>query len=286
MLGERMGKFNELVSDYNQLAQNEYKFHTNHGVIHLIFKPENLPHLVGFQYLSEAHPILRAFNDVSDSKVTASNVFENLINENVSFESLLFNKKIDPLIECRITEFSYRTIKSLLLNTTLFKFKYDSDKTLNAKAKYVLIEDRKDLFLHLYIGYDHRKRFYFPNSFVPNLSRVPHIERDVLSVHKTEIIDITTQKSTVIDHAKIRDLTKEINLLISHYNKKNELFYNEKSNHYLSDELLIEINALLKMFLCKYQALCKLSEVSDYLLKPSNAKLTAFIELLTENGKI
>lgn len=80
-------------------------------------------------------------------------------------------------------------------------------------------------------------------------------------------------------------MTKEINSMISQYNKKNELFYNEKSNHYLSSELLIELNSLFKNFLSKYEELSKLSEVSDYLLKPSNAKLNAFLDLLSERNK-
>ena len=57
-----MGRFDEIKSDYEKLMSTYCVFSLDNGSnINLVMSKENLPHLIGFQYMSASHSILRDF---------------------------------------------------------------------------------------------------------------------------------------------------------------------------------------------------------------------------------
>lgn len=74
-----------------------------------------------------------------------------------------------------------------LEKTTIFNFLYDSAKAKNKKARCVLVERPRELFVHLYLGIDEAEKFYFPNSFVADQKKDANLSRNTTKIIKIEI---------------------------------------------------------------------------------------------------
>lgn len=279
-----MDKFKNVVRDYNKLMDYKYDFCLSDGQrINLVFHKKNLPHLIGFQYYNNVHPLFRDLNNINQYKVTSTNIFDKLEKKKVTYESI--NSSLDNYLKNRINMFTYLNISSLLRESTSFKFIYDAKKTLNNKAKYVFIEN-KSMYLHFYIGYD-INGFYYPNSFSPNDSIEENIDDNPVNIDKTIITHIPSGECEIIEHTEIKKITQDINRNIDIFNKHNTTMYQELSKE-IKNETLVQCSKDLaekyfRKIIVNWNDLKEISNVNDLFKKQMYSKIRKFQNLYKEN---
>ena len=209
-----------IQKDYSNFCDKEYIFYLEDGInINLKCKKENLPHLIGLHKLKSDYSIIRQMVDKNDYSITPKNIFDIIKEKNITYNDFTQCASWTAHIQNRMENFTYENIDSILRKTGMFTFIYNKDKTKNNKAKYVLMDKKNSLFLHLFIGYDQTLKYYYPNSYVADEKKDSNLSRNTIKVIKTEIYKLsqTGEKLIeVIEHAKIR----EIKILIKEYNKK------------------------------------------------------------------
>lgn len=121
------------------------------------------------------------------------------------------------------------------------------------KVEYVLLEVRGLSHIHMFLGYDTRKKFYYANSFVPDIYPNDYLDKQNERITKLEL-EIRHRETSIIkvvDHVKIRETMAMIKAQIKEYNTSNHHFYNEKGSFYLSQITLEKINSAY-LLLVKY----------------------------------
>lgn len=263
----------KVQEDYKNFCNKEYIFYLDNGInINLKCKKENLPHLIGLHKLDKEYSVIRQMVDRNDYTVTPKNIFIKLKEFNISYDDF---KKCDTWtkrLENRMENFTFEKLDSILKKTTMFTFIYDKKKTKNNKAKYVMVDKKGTLFVHLYIGYDKNLQYYYPNSFVASEEKDSNLSRKTIKVLKSEIYKLSIdgrEKIEIIEHAKIR----EIRTLIKTYNSNNSKLYKKINKNEEVGSLLKEINGLAIEIINKYD---KLEMCSD---KDLNDSIDKFLKL-------
>lgn len=271
-----------IKNDYEKLCNKEYVFYldTRESVM-LMFKKENLPHLIGLHKLKQYYPEIRQMVDKNDYRVTAKNIFKIFEKKNINYTDIKGSLGWNTHLQDRMEKFTYEKIDSILRQTTMFEYIYEKGKTKNTKAKYVLIDKVDKLFLQLYIGYDEEKRIYFPNSYVPNKIKDSNLSRDTFKLIKTEIYIVDSSKKIkieTIEHKKIRDITELLRKYLKLYNSKNNELYNLLKTDKSNENILKEVNKLARDIIKWYKELIKFVEKDIFLNKKSNKKLKNFLQ--------
>ncbi|GAU77879.1 hypothetical protein F3D3_2508 [Fusibacter sp. 3D3] len=276
-----MAKFDEVISEYNRLIKSRCEFLLDDGtLINLVFEEKNLPHLLGFQYLSDAHTVFRVFNDKNDRSVIAENIMSKIITENVSYEQLTALNKVDGDVRRRIEEFSYTNIIGLLRGITTFKFIYEPKRQISNKARFVFIEHRDELFIHLYIGYDKLQKNYFPLSFQPSKRKEVSLERKPHYIIKTTIYHDKENgvEIEVLDHVVMRPVIRDLSEGVKKYKSINDLLYKKISDGQETSKFLNEVNECFRFIERKYNELSTLINLDEFLMRRSNAKMKSFFD--------
>ena len=99
----------------------------------------------------------------------------------------------------RIREFTYENIIGLLRGITIFTFIFDPKRVISQKAKRVFIENRGDQYIHLYLGFDSKGKYFYPLSFIPSGEREVSLERNVLKIIKTVITHNQGQEDEFVE---------------------------------------------------------------------------------------
>lgn len=262
----------EIQADYIHFCDKEYVFHLDNNMkINLRCKIENLPHLIGIHKLGNDCNFIRQMVDKNDYSITTKNIFYIFKENGIGYNEIRSYEGWTPHLQRRMEHFTYEKINAILRKTTMFSFIFDKEKTKNDKAKYVLIDKRGPLFLQLYIGYDDKKKYYYPNSYVPNNKKDSNLARDTLKVIRTEIFSLSENKREmieVIEHAKIR----ELNTMIKEYNSQNNKLYRAIRENKNSLELLNTINSMAKDIVKKYKKEIK------YIDNDLSSKLEVFLK--------
>lgn len=242
--------------DYSNFCDKEYVFYLENSInINLKCKKENLPHLIGLHKLKSDYSVIRQMVDKNDYSITPKNIFDILNEKNITYNDFAQCASWTTHLKDRMENFTYENVDSILRKTGMFTFIYDPKKTKNSKAKYVLMDKKSNLFVHLYIGYDEKAKHYYPNSYVADKEKDSNLSRDTIKIIKTEIYSLSKTGKVlieVIEHAKIR----EIKTSIKDYNKKNKELYKQiRNGNSNADNLLNDINALVKEIVSKYNEL-------------------------------
>lgn len=267
-----MDLIEQIKVDYSNFCDKEYVFYLeDKSSISLKCKMENLPHLIGLHKLKDDCDFIRQMVDKQNYIITPRNIFDVLKENNIGYNEFRKYESWTTHIKDRMENFTYEKINSILRKTTMFSYIFDKSKNKNNKAKYVLIDKKDSLFLQLYIGYDDKLKYYYPNSYVPNKDKDSNLDRKTLKIIKTEIFVLSTKgkiKLETIEHAKIREIKK----MIKEYDSKNYKLYKtiEKNNDYIN--ILDEVNILAKEIIKKYN---DFEECND---KDINYKLELFLK--------
>lgn len=273
----------KIECDYKKICGTEYIFYLENGsVINLRFKIENLPHLIGIHKLSGDYVEIRQMTDKSDVHITPTNILSILKEKNINYESFKLASSWNEKLQLRMENLNFIVLDGLLRKTTIFNFLYDSPKTKNKKARYVLMDRPRELFVHLYLGIDKSENFYFPNSFVADQKKDANLSRSTTKIIKTEIykLDIHgTNKVEIIEHEKIRSLTEELKKNVKLYSSKNHEVYSlaRKEQEYMAN--LEEVNELSMQIKRDYQELIKFISAETFFNSKSNAKVKSFLEV-------
>lgn len=276
-----MAKFREVIEEYNKLIKSRCEFLLDDGsLINLVFEERNLPHLLGFQYLSDTHTVFREFNDEKNRNVIAENIMSIIIEENVLYEDLTAQHKIDEDIRRRMEEFTYKNIIGLLRGITTFKFIYDPKRSISAKAKFVFIEQRDEIFIQLYIGYDNPKKYYFPLSFQPSKNKEVSLERKPQRIIKTTIFHESDNYTEieVLDHVVMRPVINDLFEGVKKYKKINNLLYKKIDEGKDTSKLLNEVNECFRNIESKYNELSTMINLSEFLMRRCNRKKKNFFD--------
>lgn len=277
-----MPKFDEVQSEYNLLINTKCEFYLEDDtIVNLIFENSNLPHLLGFQYFSDAHSVFREFNDRNNTKVTADNVMSILKTKNITFEYLHQHHLIDPDKARRITEFTYNNIISLLRGVNTFKFIYDPKRSISDKSNFVFIEQRKKLFIQLYIGFDKKGKYYFPLSFQPSEKKEVSLERKPKKILKT-IINHNTGESNyieILDHVKMKPIINSLSNEIKDYKKKNNLLYQKLQENKDTKGLLPEVNKHILNITEYYNQLSSMTNIKELFMHQCHEQIKNFLDI-------
>lgn len=281
-----MNTFKNIVADYNLLIATEFEFEIESGkTINLKMYKENLPHLLGLQYLSDFNADIREFNDNLNPSNNAKTIMDTLVSKNIQFQSFYMNPLISSTVKNRIEFFSYVNIMRILKGVTAFNFIFDPTRSISKKAKLVFIEKKKNMFMQLYLGYDIKNKYYYPLSFIPNENQELSIERTPIKIAKTTIFynkGFVDEHKEVLEHKKMRPIIKNITENIKKYNKLNEQLYKKISSinkaEDNTDKIIIEINELFFSIKKCYLDLESLINIKDFLSRNNNRDINNFFE--------
>ncbi|MGL5615351.1 MAG: hypothetical protein ACRDD2_03860 [Sarcina sp.] len=244
----------DIQKAYSEFCDKEYIFHLENDLkINLKCKVENLPHLIGIHKLKDDCKFIRQLLDKNDYNITTKNIFKVLNENEIGYKEFQKYNSWTIHLQMRMENFTYEKLDRILRKTTMFSFIFDKAKIKNSKARYVLIDKKDNLFLQLYIGYDKKFNYYYPNSYVADKNKDSNLARESLKIIKTEIFNLSTDGKKmieIIEHAKIREIKEMIKI----YNNKNIKFYKAVKNNEESLKLLNEVNFMAREIIKKYKS--------------------------------
>jgi len=161
--------FKEILLDYEKLVQTSVKIplHTK-DIISFEFKPSNLPHLLGLNYLVDI-PILFEYQN---KRISAMEIYRMIKNDEINTEEFKNSKYYDNIYSNKLCHFSSERIMNLFKNISILKFNpkkiRDFDTKLD-KVDYLLYEIIKCIgnnkYDHFGIGFSNDKSDNYPNTF-------------------------------------------------------------------------------------------------------------------------
>ena len=153
-----------IIDDYCKIINTKYRIHlSNDDIIDFTFKGENLPHLLGLQYLVDI-PI---FEKYSNKTVTASHIFKCLKDKTIDVNDIYSSSYFEQIHQNKLKHFN---INQLLNSMKIIKFNpiliKDYDTKLE-KVEYMFWSYIKadDGYEHLGIGFTTYNGISFPNTF-------------------------------------------------------------------------------------------------------------------------
>ncbi|MEG1309390.1 MAG: PBECR4 domain-containing protein [Bacilli bacterium] len=154
-----MDKLYKSFIEYQNLLDKEfhYKF-KNRFKFKLIFKPENLPHLLGLHKLKDIE-ILNKFNT---KEIAADVIYKKIENKDLT-SKIIEKSAFYHKIESRLIYF--RELNELVTKNNFLRFSKDKteDGTL-MKAEFIVYSLKNGKYIHLFIGKG--ARFYYPETFI------------------------------------------------------------------------------------------------------------------------
>lgn len=213
---------NRIEEDYNKLRKKEFQFILEDGdVINLRFKKVNLPHLIGIGKLQEDDETIKSF---VNKQVSAKDILKKLKEEGKTYEVIKEYDSWTGHLTRRMSYFDYSNINLLIRQSVVIDFVYDPSKTNNDRAKFIFYAETNEIHLHLFIGEDEVKKYYYPNSFTAEDEK----NRNAGGVKKIKVSKIVIQDGNIIEEIDhnyyknvirgIRPKIKSVNKLISMIN--------------------------------------------------------------------
>ena len=163
--GMKMGQIRDTVEVFQRLRKKKYRIIIEDGTeFILVFSPEHYHHFAGFQYLTD-------FPQICTPKAGTHKFYGDVKNDRIKERDIVKSVKYKE-IEERITFFS--NLEEILASGK-GKVIVEFDKTQadsQIEAKYYLYKREGAAFegdvtyYALFIGYDERKKRYFPRTFI------------------------------------------------------------------------------------------------------------------------
>lgn len=207
---------NRIEEDYNKLRKKEFQFILEDGsLISLRFKKENLPHLIGIGKLEQDDETIRKF---SNTKIAAKDILKRLKSEGKTYEVLKEYHSWTGHLTRRMNHFKYSNINLLVRQSVVIDFVYNPSKTKNKKAKFIFYAETNQVHLHLFIGKDENKNYYYPNSFTAEFEK----DHNAGSTRKVKISKIIIQNDSdieEIDHNYYKNIIRNVRSKIKSVNK-------------------------------------------------------------------
>lgn len=272
-------EFQRINSDYNKLINIKFKFYlSNNDEVELVFKKENVPHLIGLQYMTDIDPLFREFNNKKNKSITANNILDKVIEKDIRYQCI--KSQLDENLIFRIEEFTYNNIIKLIKKSSTFRI-VRNEKKITEKSKYVFIEKFSDRYIHLYLGLDSSKKHYYPLSFCSENEKESSIQKKPLYISKTIVIEQGNITET-IEHDEIKKICSYLSEEIKKFNKKNSEFYNNHKKNINQENsviLLCDINTHIKNIVYNYNELQKKTKNLDiYFNDNPNKAIQSFFD--------
>lgn len=163
-----MDLLEQILEDYEKLIKTKIKIPLSNGdAIEFTFNNNNLPHLLGLQYLVDIPELGRYAN----KELSANNIFMMLKNKNIVESDLRKSNYFDSIYNERIKYFSSNTILNIIKTGKIVKFSVKKVKNITScldKIDYMLWNKSKldnGQWCHLGIGFSTENRKNFPNTF-------------------------------------------------------------------------------------------------------------------------
>lgn len=160
-----MDLLEQILEDYEKLIKTKIKIPLSNGdAIEFTFNNNNLPHLLGLQYLVDIPELGRYAN----KELSANNIFMMLKNKNIVESDLRKSNYFDSIYNERIKYFSSNTILNIIKTGKIVKFSVKKVKNITScldKIDYMLWNKSKldnGQWCHLGIGFstENRKNFH------------------------------------------------------------------------------------------------------------------------------
>lgn len=273
---------NRIQKDYDKLRKKEYQFYLEDGqVISLRFKKVNLPHLIGLGKLKNDDEWIMKMDL---KQVTAKEIFKKLSEHNRTYEVLKTYPSWTGHLTRRMENFTYENLHMLLKKSTVCEFIYDPDETDNDVAKFVFVDELANLYIHLFIGKDEIKGYYFPNSFIAEFSKHRCCGKSI-KIKITKVIIQGDGQTEVIEHDKLKAKLRSIKETMSKINGLYTLISNKIRNKV--DESTIsqekeELAQLLSSIRTDLDYVGNIIPLDELMRLKHNYKLAKFYEKLLD----
>ncbi len=177
-----MNTIKKIITEYEKLLHKNYKYTLSNGmVIELYFAKEQLPHLLGLQYLTDI-PMLNLYSKQSGQ---ASKVYNALKKGYITDEQIQKSKHFNNIKDRfeNIIDMENICFKNII-------FKYDKNlASTSIEADVLLLNFNNKLKLHLFIKQDERNKKYIPVTFFDNTTSKYYANQEILEVSNIEVIE-------------------------------------------------------------------------------------------------
>lgn len=269
---------NRIEEDYNKLRKKEYQFILEDGnVISLRFKKVNLPHLIGIGKLEEDDETIKKF---VNKQVSAKDILKKLKDEGKTFDVIRSYDSWTGHLTRRMSYFDFSNINLLIRQSVVVDFVYDASKTHNEKAKFIFYAETNEIHLHLFIGEDEIKQYYYPNSFTAEGEK----DRNAGGVKKIKVSKIQIQDGTSIeeiDHSYYKNIIRGIRDKIKNVNKALSILNEAMRNN--EDEVRIiglreDLHNKRLNVMEDFESINKYIPIDDFLRLKNNKNILKYYE--------
>ena len=227
-----------IIDEYCKIINTKYRIHLNNDdIIDFTFKGENLPHLLGLQYLVDI-PI---FEKYSDRTVTASHIFKCLKDGTINIDEIYASSYFEQIYQNKLKYFNisqlFNDIKIIKFNPELIK-NYDTKLEKVEHMLWSCIETDSG-YEHLGIGFAIDNNISFPNTFFFR-------QDNQYIINQKEVLPLShfiKRPDKTIDFKIYWDNIRNSMSKTSHYKylKKHEGLYNYSVND-LTNEFILKID--------------------------------------------
>lgn len=128
--GKTLNIIRNIIADYEKLIKMNIQIPLDNGdVIRFTFNPQDLPHLLGLQYLVD-NPVLFEY---SEKRLSATDLYNNMRNEVVDIDEFENSEYFEELYNGRIQYFSSDMILDIIQAKQIVKFDYAKVKNFSTK---------------------------------------------------------------------------------------------------------------------------------------------------------
>lgn len=159
-MNQLLDKFNEYKSIVNY--RMEYIFEDD-SVISFKLKQTDFPHLLGLHKLIDI-PVIRQFNDKNNLVVSAKYINSKIKRQELLTENIIKRSIYFPDIAARFNSFSKENILTISYTDAIVDFNASLVGS-NLKAKYILIEKKRQGYNHLCVAEDGNGKKYAESFF-------------------------------------------------------------------------------------------------------------------------
>lgn len=277
---------NRIEEDYNKFRKKEYQFILENGeMISLKFKKANLPHLIGIGKLKEDDETIKKF---VNNEIYAKDILDKLRSEGKTYETLSSYPTWSGHLTRRMSYFQYSNINLLIRQAVVIDFVFNSKNTKNDKAKFIFYAETEEIHLHLFVGKDELKKFYFPNSFTAECKK----DRNAGGVTKIKVSKVIVhdgKEIEVINHDYYKSIIRTIRSQMKEINKCNVNLKNAISKGKEESEILMIRDKLNEMTLnieLDFKEIDKYVPIDDFLRLKNNNKIKKFYRNLVSGSYI
>ena len=155
-----------IVNEYESLVDlNDISIIlSNNDKIHFRFKMENLPHLLGFQHVTD----IPLFYKYSENQIYANQLLKAIRHGSIKQNEIDSSKLFKEVYDKRMKYFTYDRIYNMLLNGNISSFNPKKIKHFDTrldKIDYIMWENFNGGYSHLGLGFSIKGNKGHPNTF-------------------------------------------------------------------------------------------------------------------------